>query len=246
MAVHDWTRVAAGIYHAFHTLWITHLMEALNGGRLPQGFYALIEQVAASGKLLPQESANGGVAVAEAQPQVRLIVRPDPKRKPRRPVPRGRHLVVRHVSGHQVVALIEIVSPANKDRRGHVRELAEKVVRSLESGVHVLLLDLLPPGPHDPQGMHGAVWAYYDRASYTPPEDGPLTLASYAWDGDEPRAYVEPLAVGQTLIDMPLFLSAERYINVPLEPTYQEAYHGLPEYWRQVIEKIPPLAKPTP
>ena len=66
MAVHDWTRVAAGIYHAFHTLWITHLMEALNGGRLPQGFYALIEQVAASGKLLPQESANGGVAVAEA------------------------------------------------------------------------------------------------------------------------------------------------------------------------------------
>ena len=144
------------------------------------------------------------------------------------------------------MALIEIVSPANKDRRGHVRELAEKVVRSLESGVHVLLLDLLPPGPHDPQGMHGEVWAYYDRASYTPPEDGPLTLASYAWDGDEPRAYVEPLAVGQTLIDMPLFLSAERYINVPLEPTYQEAYHGLPEYWRQVIEKIPPLAKPTP
>jgi len=57
-----------------------------------------------------------------------------------------------------VVALVEIVSPSNKDRKAHVRELAEKVVRSLEAGVHVLLLDLLPPGPHDPQGLHGAVW----------------------------------------------------------------------------------------
>ena len=40
-----------------------------------------------------------------------------------------------------MVALIEIVSPANKDRRAHVRELAEKVVRTLEAGVHVLLLE---------------------------------------------------------------------------------------------------------
>jgi hypothetical protein len=32
MAVHDWTRVDAGTFHAFHTAWITHLSEALNGG----------------------------------------------------------------------------------------------------------------------------------------------------------------------------------------------------------------------
>ena len=152
--------------------------------------------------------------------------------------------MIRHVSGHQVIALIEIVSPANKDRRGHVREFAEKVVRSLESGIHVLLLDVLPPGPYDPQGLHGAIWSYYDRASYVPPADSPLTLASYAWDGEEPRGFVEPVAVGQTLIEMPLFLSAERYINVPLESTYQEAYSGMPEYWRQVIEQVPPPEEP--
>jgi hypothetical protein len=248
MPVHDWTRVGAGMFHAFHNSWITHLMEALNGGLLPEGYYALSEQVATRmltdvltlragqpGSPLP-EGVNGGVAVAEAPPHVRLSLRPDPQRRPRRPVRRGRHLVVRHLSGHQVVALIEIVSPSNKDRRAHVRELAEKVVRSLEADVHVLLLDLLPATAHDPHGMHAEVWRYFDTGPYEPPPDGPLTLVSYAWDGGEPKAYLEPVAVGQPLIDMPLFLSADHYARVPLEPTYQAAYRGMPEYWRKVLE----------
>jgi hypothetical protein len=166
-------------------------------------------------------------------------VRPDPQRKPRRPTRRGRHLVIRHVTGHQVVALVEIGSPSNKDRKAHVREMAEKVVRSLEAGIHVLLLDLLPPTSYDAQGLHGAVWAYFDRAGYQPPADDPLTLVSYAWDGEEPQAYVEPTAVGQPLIDMPLFLTADRYVNVPLERTYAAAYQGMPEFWRNVIENGP-------
>lgn len=35
---------------------------------------------------------------------------------------------------------------------------------------------------------------------------------------------------------MPLFLYPERYINVPLEPTYLVAYQGMPAFWRGVIE----------
>lgn len=44
MPVHDWKQVDAGTFHAFHTAWITHLSEALNGGVLPSGYYALPEQ----------------------------------------------------------------------------------------------------------------------------------------------------------------------------------------------------------
>jgi hypothetical protein len=223
-------------------------MEALNAGLLPAGYYALSEQVATRIQTdvltlrVPGPKPNGaalrdgGVVVAEAPPRVRLQLRPDPARKPRRPTRRGRYLVIRHLSGHQVVALIEISSPANKDRKQHVRELAEKVVHSLEASVHVLLIDVLPPGPHDPHGIHGAVWAYFDTGGYESPQDSPLTLASYAWDGAEPSAFVEPVAVGRPLIDMPLFLTAERYVNVPLEPTYQAAYAGMPAFWRNVIE----------
>ncbi len=253
MPVHDWTRVDAGTFHAFHTRWISEMMGALNAGLLPKGYYALAEQVATrmqtdvltlrpSSWDLPRVGTNGGVAVAEAPPHVGLRVRPDPTRKPRHPIRRGRHLVIRHVTGHHVVALIEIVSPANKDRKAHVRELAQKVVRSLEAGVHVLLIDLLPPSAHDPGGLHAAVWRWFDTAPYESPADRPLALVSYAWDGEEPQAYLESVAVGRPLIDMPLFLTAERYVNVPLEPTYRAAYQGMPEFWRDVLEQDPPSA----
>jgi hypothetical protein len=33
-----------------------------------------------------------------------------------------------------------------------------------------------------------------------------------------------------------LFLSADRYVPVPLEATYQAAYRGVPAYWRDVLE----------
>ena len=43
MPVHDWTRVAAGMFHDFHNAWITELRNALNGGLLPPDYYALVE-----------------------------------------------------------------------------------------------------------------------------------------------------------------------------------------------------------
>src|ERR1700686_2693078 len=43
MPIHDWTRVGAGTFHAFHHAWIAHLMEALNEGMLPPDYYALTE-----------------------------------------------------------------------------------------------------------------------------------------------------------------------------------------------------------
>ena len=44
MPVHDWTCVEAGIFHSFHNTWIVQLHNALNGGLLPDNYYALVEQ----------------------------------------------------------------------------------------------------------------------------------------------------------------------------------------------------------
>ncbi len=41
MPIHDWTRMTAGTFHAFHNVWMAHLQKALNGGVLPHGYYAL-------------------------------------------------------------------------------------------------------------------------------------------------------------------------------------------------------------
>src|SRR5438105_14049924 len=47
MPVHDWTRVDAGIFHAFHQQYMIAISNALNSGLLPEDYYALPEQHAA-------------------------------------------------------------------------------------------------------------------------------------------------------------------------------------------------------
>jgi hypothetical protein len=246
MPVHDWTRVAAGIFHDFHTVWTVALRNTLNEGLLPQGYYALAEQHAgrAIADVLtlhaspaPEEPIwlppdTGGIAVAEAPPRVWRKQSVEPA-----PLARRRSLAIRHVSGHRLVALIEIVSPANKDRTRHVEELVEKAVSALERGVHLLLVDLLPPGAHDPMGMHGAILQSLepDGEPYQLPAEGPLTLASYV-AGPQVDIYLEHLAVGAAMADMPLFLRPDRYVYVPLERTYQASYQTMPPFWRDVLE----------
>lgn len=85
--------------------------------------------------------------------------------------------------------------------------------------------------------MHGAVWDLFDDEPYDLPAGEPFTLASYVADGERPTAYLKHRAVGAVLPRMPLFLHSERYIDVPLEPTYQAGFGGTPAVWRQVLEE---------
>jgi hypothetical protein len=243
MPVHDWSLVTAGTFHDFHNAWIIHLKEVMNSGLLPPGYYAQSEQHTSLGiaDILtlqrvtsppPAPPPTGSLAVAEAPPKVRRRVAFTPEAAARA---LRRTLAVRHVSTHRVVALVEIVSPANKDRPRHVADLVGKIADALTRGVNVTLIDLFPPGPHDPLGLHCAVCEEFDVSDEPPPPDQPLILASYCADRF-PVAYLEPLAVGGVLPDMPLFLDPDRYVNVPLEATYQAAYRGMPAFWRDVLE----------
>jgi hypothetical protein len=72
---------------------------------------------------------------------------------------RPRRLVIRHTTGDRIVALLEIVSPGNKQSRGAIQSFVDKAVAALNDGYHLLVLDLLPPGAFDPKGMHGAIGA---------------------------------------------------------------------------------------
>jgi hypothetical protein len=134
-----------------------------------------------------------------------------------------------------MIALIKIVSPDNKSNRHAVRSFLDKAESALAQGIHHLLIDLHPPGPRDPRGIHGALWERLFGEAVPTPEK-PLTLVAYA-AGPVPTAYVEPAAVGDALTDMPLFLTAEQYINVPLETTYRAAYEGVPRYYRTILER---------
>jgi hypothetical protein len=98
-----------------------------------------------------------------------------------------------------------------------------------------LLLDVHPPGPRDPQGIHGALWEHLTGDPHEHPTDKPLTLVACS-AGPIKTAYVEPLAVGDVLPDMPLFLTPEYYVNVPLEATYRDASMGVPLFYRRILE----------
>jgi len=256
MPVHDWTRVTAGTFHDFHLAWIAELRRVLNGGLLPPGYYALAEQVA--GGIIPDvltlqqasspdeapqlgakpDSGSGAavLAVTEAPPRVSVTATTG---EAATLALRRRRIVIRHATGDRIIALVEIVSPGNKESFPMLEAFIEKAATALWAGYHLLILDLWPPGPFDPAGIHAALWTSVGGAAPDPaPKDRPLTLAAYGVRAPGLfTAYLEPIQVGAELPDMPLFLAPERYINVPLERTYGAAWEGVPQRLRRVIEQ---------
>jgi hypothetical protein len=244
MPVHDWTRVEAGIFHDFHHGWIEEIKRALNRGLLPADYYALAEQIAGGlgpdvlslqrpAADVPPSESRGGVALAEAPPKVRFHCKPESSRY----AARAKSVVVHHCSNHRVVARVEIVSPGNKNTRNWLRAFVNKAGELLQAGIHLLILDLFPPSERDPEGIHPLIWDHSDDA-FTFSAEKPLTLASYI-GGPCGEAFVEPVAVHDSLPDMPLFLTPERYVSVPLEAIYQSAWEAFPAYWRGVLMAPP-------
>ena len=148
-------------------------------------------------------------------------------------------LVVRHVSGDRIVAMLEIVSPGNKSNQHALRAFVEKACELLEHRIHLLIVDPFPPGPRDPNGIHAAIWEQVQDDPFQPPADQPLTLVAYECDLTT-QAYIETVAVGQSLPDMPLFLEPNGCVMVPLEATYETAFAVMPRRWQIVLAPSTP------
>jgi hypothetical protein len=245
MPIHDWTRVPAGIYHDFHHSWIEEVKKALNA-RLPRDYYALAEQTTAGfgpdvltlQAISPADDSLGGGLVPSGGPLIATrpttkIVAMSDKEYYRR---KKSAVAVRHISDDRVVAFAEIISPGNKAGRSQFRALLDKACDLLEYKVHLLLIDPFPPTKRDPYGVHAAIWAeIVEGSEFRPPPDKPLTLVSYE-STRTVTAFVEPVAVGDVLPDMPLFLEPGVHVSVPLESTYQAAFAAFPRRWQAVLE----------
>lgn len=149
--------------------------------------------------------------------------------------PARRRVAVRHARGRELVAVIELVSPGNKASSREFRDLVDKSVQRIAQGISLLVVDPFPPTARDPHGLHAAIWKAATREGFAPPADTPLTLASYATANGECTAFVEPLAVGDKLRDMPLYLRPGLWVPVPLEATYRTAWDGFPKPLRPLL-----------
>lgn len=242
MLIHDWTRVPAGLFHHFHQDWSIEIARALNRGKLPVGYSALVEQrvngpepdVIAVETPMAARDGNGTTALL-APPQTRIVQRL--KDDATRYSEKANRIVIRQGFG-EVVAVIEIVSPGNKGSREACRSFVEKSIAFLRHGIHLLVIDLFPPSKRDPQGIHQAIIEEFCSEEFRLPPETPLTLVSYQ-AGDDPTAYVETVAVGQPLIDMPLFLTPKLHVPAPLNATYEASWSVCPDLIRDLLTKPP-------
>lgn len=208
MPIHDWTRVESGTFHDFHQGWAIEIRNALNSGILPPDYVAMVEYRQSEEK--PDET--------DAEYYAR----------------KANRIALRHQLG-RVVAMIVVVCPGNKESEFSRRSFVGQAVETVRRGVHLLLIDPFPP-TRSPDGVLSPIWNELHGQPFDPrPSDKPLTAAAYD-AGDGLTAYVEPLAVGDRLPEMPLFLEPGYYVPTPLEATYQASWNVLPGVIRDLVE----------
>lgn len=238
MPLHDWTRVDSGLYHDFHQTWTVSLKASLNAGLLPPGYSALVEQrtgaLGADVLTIDTASADGppaGGVATQARPRASMIQQSSLRRYARK----ANRVAIRHRLG-KTVAVIEIVSPGNKSSQRALDEFVAKSIEYLEAHVHLLIVDPFPPGKRDPNGLHALIWDAFSDETFEIPRGKDRLAVGYE-AGEEPTAFIESLAVGESLPEMPLFPQAGQYIPVPLESTYAAAWAACPTLVRELLER---------
>jgi hypothetical protein len=128
-------------------------------------------------------------------------------------------------SGRRLVAAVEIISPANKDRPEHRRAFVSKCVGLLQELVSVVVVDVVTTrganlyaelleavGQSDPILGHESSSPYVAACRTTKPEKKWL-LETWAY----------PLAVGQALPAVPLWVADDHSVPLELEESYEES-----------------------
>ncbi|WP_439631723.1 DUF4058 family protein [Gemmata sp.] len=214
-------------WESFHVTWAGAIADALNEGLLPDGYFA--EEHAHAGARVEIDVATfaddsapasaGSVATQTyAPPAPALTI---PAAFPDEFAVR----VYEAEGGARLVAAVELVSPANKDRGSHRAAFANKCAGYLAQGVALVVVDVVTSRSAD---LHGDVLRLLGwSAAPGLPAGTDLYAVAYrpvVRDGTgRVEAWPVPLAVGRDLPTLPLALSAELCLPVDLEATYAAA-----------------------
>jgi hypothetical protein len=131
--------------------------------------------------------------------------------------------------GRHLVAAIEIVSPANKDRPEHRNVFVAKCASLLQKGVAVSIVDLVTVKRFNLYAELLAVIGHADPTLGGPPPH--LYAASCRWTRQGKRtllqAWSHALAPGGPLPTLPLWLGTDLVVPLDLERSYEQACSDL-------------------
>jgi hypothetical protein len=240
MPLHDHFQLPFGNiwpWSSVHNGWAMCITQHLNQRPLPPGYYALPSvhlggqaQVDVATIYREEEErlsaeADGGVATAVWAPPQPPVVLPIDFSDPD----------VFEVQVHtqtgdfHLVAAIELVSPANKDRPGHRRAFAAKCVAYLQQNIGLVIVDVVTERR---ENLHAELMQMLDL--------GPNAVAAASSDlyavsyrttgtGEQMRLEVWPvaLAVGGNLPTLPLWIDPEFAVPLDLEASYAATCQSL-------------------
>ncbi len=131
--------------------------------------------------------------------------------------------------GRQLVAAIELVSPANKDRAEHRFAFVSKCVSLLKQGVAVSIIDVVTTRQAN---LYTELLQFLNQRDDTFSEQATdLYAVSCRWHPQDDKMILQtwpfPLVIGNPLPILPLWISPRRAIPLNLEDCYEQACHNL-------------------
>jgi hypothetical protein len=172
-----------------------------------------------------ESSGNGGVATAvwaPARPTLAVATDlPDADEYEVRVYDTKRH--------RRLVAAVEIVSPANKDRPEHRRAFVAKCVALLQNRVSVTIVDLVTTRGFNLYSEVLDCIGIHDAAMGMEPPPVYATACRTTRSGDQSslEAWSHRLALGQPLPTLPLWLADNFAVPLDLEASYEQTCRDL-------------------
>lgn len=213
-------------WQSFHHRWANTIANTLDR-TLPERFFSRVEVnvgldagADVTEEELYQESTRngeGGPAVLTYSPARQLVI----------PAiyPAECSIEIRDSHrGARLVAVVEIVSPANKDRPVTRRAFAVKTLAYLQHGIGVVVVDAIVESHFN---LHNEMMDLLQvESAYLMPEDSWIYANAYQPEEEEKQfrivAWSNVLEIGGVLPNVPLYLRGTGCIQLDLEATYME------------------------
>jgi hypothetical protein len=216
-------------WEGFHAVWPTSIVQQLRR-QLPPGFVAeprvhlgaFMETDDAPARPRPDAQGDGATTTAAAF----SITATETE------LPTDYEYAVHVYDAERertLVAAIELVSPANKDRPAKRNAFVGKCAALLRKGVAVSIVD---PVTVRQFNLYAELMAFIGHDELAPVESAPaLYAASCRWTArgkkHYPESWPQPLTIGQPLPALPLWLAEELILSLDLEPSYERACNDL-------------------